>query len=205
MTVMLRPPLLLTGPPAVGKSSVARLLAARRPRCAVVEVDDLRQLVKTGGVAPWIAGEGESQHRLAAENACLLAKNFIENGFEVLISDVVLAAPADAYRHAVPAPLIVRLDASLAETLRRAGTRPHYLTSEEFERLHSAALAWPFPDVILDTENMSREEIVDAVDRVWRAAEDSQSPPRMQPVQVSPDARPAEFESEGGSRGRVDP
>ena len=53
----------VTGPPAVGKSTAARSLASTRPRCAVVEVDDLRRLVLTGAAAPW---DGEAGARPTA-------------------------------------------------------------------------------------------------------------------------------------------
>jgi dephospho-CoA kinase len=55
-----RPPLVLTGPPAEGKSSAARSLAAARARCAVIEVDDLRQLVRSGAAAPWEGDAGST-------------------------------------------------------------------------------------------------------------------------------------------------
>jgi hypothetical protein len=59
-----RPALVLTGGPAVGKSTTARLVAAPRPRCAVIEVDDLRQLVQTGVAAPWDGMDGAVQRLL---------------------------------------------------------------------------------------------------------------------------------------------
>jgi len=54
---MTRRPLILTGAPAVGKSVTAQSLAARRERCAVIDVDDVRQLVVGGHAAPWDANE----------------------------------------------------------------------------------------------------------------------------------------------------
>jgi hypothetical protein len=172
----LRSPLLLTGPPGIGKSAAARLLASRRPRCAVVEVDDIRQLVKSGAAAPWARGEGESQHMLAARNACLLAGSFLAGGFDVILTDVVLAAPSGIYRDGGPATLIVRLDASLAETRRRAGTRPVFLTWEEFDQLHRAAEAWTGADAVIDAENLTLGELVDEIDRVWSRTEASPAP-----------------------------
>lgn len=55
---MARLPLVLTGGPAVGKSVTARALAGGRVRCAVVDVDDVRQLVISGAAAPWEGEEG---------------------------------------------------------------------------------------------------------------------------------------------------
>jgi len=59
--------LLLTGGPAVGKSSTAGLLARSRPRAAVIDVDDVRQLVVSGGAAPWEGEEGRRQQHLGVE------------------------------------------------------------------------------------------------------------------------------------------
>jgi hypothetical protein len=74
---MTLPPLVLTGGPAAGKSTTAHALAARRTRCAVVDVDDVRQLVVSGAAAPWEGLEGREQQRLGVTNACGLARNFL--------------------------------------------------------------------------------------------------------------------------------
>ena len=72
------PPLVLCGPPAVGKSVTGRALALSRPRCALIEVDDLRQLILSGAVPPWDGDEGLLQHRLGVLNACAIARNLVE-------------------------------------------------------------------------------------------------------------------------------
>lgn len=46
--VLARRPLVLTGGPAVGKTTTARPLAEALPRAAFIDVDDLRQLVVAG-------------------------------------------------------------------------------------------------------------------------------------------------------------
>lgn len=50
--------LILTGPPAVGKSTVGRLVAERREHCALVDIDDIRHLVISHHAAPWQGDEG---------------------------------------------------------------------------------------------------------------------------------------------------
>ena len=64
------PPLVLTGGPAVGKSTTANHVARRYARAAVIEVDDVRQLVVSGAAAPWDGAEGVAQQRLGVDNAC---------------------------------------------------------------------------------------------------------------------------------------
>jgi chloramphenicol 3-O-phosphotransferase len=81
--------LILTGPPAAGKSTVARALAERYDRVTHIQVDDLRHMITpTGYVHPGRPG-WELQHRLAVRNACDLARNFLEERFAVIIDDVV--------------------------------------------------------------------------------------------------------------------
>jgi len=116
-------PLLLTGPPAVGKSSVARLLADQFPPCAVVEVDDLRRMVVAGEAAPWRPDEGARQTELAARNACLLMSSFKPAGFSVVASDVLLADAGAVYKAGNLRPLIVHITATLTATEQRAATR----------------------------------------------------------------------------------
>ena len=61
-------PLLITGPPAAGKSATARALAGLLPLAAVIDVDDLRQLVVAGHAAPW-DGESGLVHQLMERGA----------------------------------------------------------------------------------------------------------------------------------------
>lgn len=77
-------PLVLTGGPAVGKSTTAQRLGHEQSRAAVIDVDDSRQLVVAGAAVPWNGEEGAAQHRLGVLNACALATRF-----DVLIADVL--------------------------------------------------------------------------------------------------------------------
>lgn len=83
------PPLLLTGPPAAGKSTTARDLGKMRERAAVIDVDDIRQVVISGHAAPWDGEEGRLQQRVGVENACDLAQRLHSVGIDVVIADVV--------------------------------------------------------------------------------------------------------------------
>lgn len=82
--------ILITGPAGSGKSSVANELAKKFERSAVIEVDTLRGMIKSGYVRPWPhTDEVDSQLSLSAKNACGLANNLLEKGFNVFIDDVV--------------------------------------------------------------------------------------------------------------------
>ena len=81
--------LILTGPPAAGKSSVATALADRYDRVAHIPVDGLRHFITpTGYRAPGKPGF-ERQQALAIRNACALARNFMAEHFAVIIDDIV--------------------------------------------------------------------------------------------------------------------
>ena len=159
---MTRPPLVLTGGPAVGKTVTEHHLATRRARCAVIDVDDVRQLIVSGGVAPWSRDEGVRQRHLGVANTCALAANFRARGFEVSIADVLTPDTARQYRRDLPDCLIVHLAVAMNEARRRAATRTVWLTDDEFEALHDGDHTNP-PDV-------DRQLRVDDLDEIAQAA-----------------------------------
>lgn len=138
-----RRPLLLTGPPAVGKSTVARSLAERFAPCAVIEVDDVRRMVVSGSVAPWEAGEGARQTELAARHACLMMGSFVDAGFAVVATDVLLADAGAVYAAGPAAPLVVHLGVTLDEARRRRGYRGRAVRGAEHPGSGAAPLGSP--------------------------------------------------------------
>lgn len=161
-------PLLLTGPPAAGKSTTARALADALPLAAVIDVDDLRQLVVTGHAAPWDGEAGLLQQRLGVENASDLARRFASAGIEVVIADVLTLRTVELYRARLPSVLIVRLRISLSEARRRATLRPAYLTDDEFEQLHREQPAGvDLYDHVVDVDGLDLATQVAAVRRIW--------------------------------------
>jgi len=81
---------LITGPAGSGKSSVSKALASKFERSAVIEVDKIREIIKSGYVRPWPYNEEvELQLSLSVKNACDMANNLLEKGFSVFIDDVV--------------------------------------------------------------------------------------------------------------------
>ena len=81
---------LITGPAGSGKSSVSKALANKFERSAVIEVDTLRHMIKGGYLKPWPHNEEvDLQLSMSAKNACDMATNLLEEGFNVFIDDVV--------------------------------------------------------------------------------------------------------------------
>ena len=159
--------MLLTGGPAAGKTVTGRALAEATPRCAYIDVDDLRQLIKNGGAPPWAGEQGRAQHRLAVRNAAVLVENFTRDGFTATMSDVIDAELLETYRRLVPGVVVIRLSIDLATARVRARTRPVYLTEDEFETLHSQQRKPLEVDHEVVVSSMTPEEQVSAVQAVW--------------------------------------
>lgn len=159
-------PLLLTGGPAAGKSTIATALAATRPRSARVDVDDVRQLVVRGHAAPWEGADGARQQLLGVRNACMLARNFLTEGIDVVIADVVSDRTVASYRAQLPELRIIWLDLDSAEAQRRAGTRPMHLSWEEFATLHEEHRALTSFDERIDVTALTVAEVVRRI--AWR-------------------------------------
>jgi predicted kinase len=84
----------VTGIQAAGKSTVARLLAARFARGVHVEADVLQHMIVSGGAGVQEPGEphGEAavQLRLRLRNMCLLGRSFFQAGFTVVLDDIII-------------------------------------------------------------------------------------------------------------------
>jgi len=76
----------VSGPPAAGKSTVARLLAAKAKFALVIPVDDMRLWVLSGlsDSVPWTE-ESEQQFQIAEVAACAVARLYADRGFDVFV------------------------------------------------------------------------------------------------------------------------
>ncbi len=134
-----------------------------------MDVDDVRQLVVSGGATVWEGAEGVRQWELAARNACALAVNLWEAGFDVVVADVLDRRTAAVYRQLLPGALIVHLVVSLTEARRRAATRRVWLTDDEFAWLHERDRREPpDADVRLELDGVDEAGQLAAVRGVWR-------------------------------------
>ena len=154
--------LILTGPTAAGKNTVGTLLAKQRDRCAVVDFDAVRAMFVQPHRAPWQGTEGKAQHLLGVHLVCLLAEQFAQAGWEVIILDVLTEESARLYRHRLDPfkPTIVQLLPAFAELHRRFSQRGPVLTEDELAHVYEEQCAFTQYDVRLDTTRLSPSSVV---------------------------------------------
>lgn len=153
--------LILTGPPAAGKSTLGPLIAKQLERCAVIDVDWVRAMVVQPHTAAWLGEEGMAQLRLGAKNACTLAHNFIAEGYNVVILDVLTDDTAAIYRThlALLDHQIVLLLPSLMASLHRNQTRGQWLTDDEVRLLYQWEEALSIYDRKIDNTTQPANEL----------------------------------------------
>lgn len=81
--------ILILGPSGAGKSTVCKELVKKFNRSAYIEIDQVRCMVKMGHLKPWVRG-GQKELLLSTHNSVALAKNFIQNKYNVVIEDVAV-------------------------------------------------------------------------------------------------------------------
>ena len=85
----MKPIFMVVGPPAVGKSTTSRALAAHFPKSIHISVDDLRTMVISGLALPSAVWTDEltQQITLARQTVVHMALSYSSAGFAVVIDD----------------------------------------------------------------------------------------------------------------------
>src|SRR2546423_5823936 len=94
---------LISGVPGAGKPSVARAICGRFARALHIPVDNLRDFVVSGRGNPLVpmTAETKLQFRLSWEMAATMAERYADEGFVVVIDDVVPRWGLDVYERAL--------------------------------------------------------------------------------------------------------
>ncbi|MEK7118742.1 MAG: AAA family ATPase [Patescibacteria group bacterium] len=148
----------LTGPAASGKNTVSHILAKKRNRCAVIDVDLVRWMYLQRHKAPWDGEEGKEQQRLGVENSAGLAQNFARNDIDAILLDVVVDETAKLYKKYLPQAKIILLMPSYEEALKRFSQRPPTITEEEFKMLYAWQEKLTIYDKKIDNTTLSVEK-----------------------------------------------
>ena len=96
----------ISGIPASGKSTVARLLAQRLDRAVCVPGDTIRSMVISGR-ADMTTDAGDAQlHQLVLryQGALALAGGYLDAGFDVIVEDVIIGQVLRQFLPLVPVP-----------------------------------------------------------------------------------------------------
>ena len=157
--------LILNGPTGTGKNTIAEIVSKETERSVVIDVDLLRLMVKNPHKAPWQGEEGKHQQLLGVSNACLLAKEFIKNGFSVIILDVLSDETAKLYKDNLNEfkPKLVLLLPTWEEIVRRNKTRERRLTDDELEMVYKQQADLKTFDEKIDNTNLSPEEVAEKI------------------------------------------
>ncbi|MDQ3880207.1 MAG: AAA family ATPase, partial [Chloroflexota bacterium] len=160
---------LVTGPPAAGKTTVARLLAARFARGAHVEGDYFRRAVVTGReeMTPDASPAALRQLRLRYRIAASAADAYAAAGFTVALDDVVAGPLLRTMVRSIatrPLHVVVLLpsQATLAAraTARGASGYTHFTVGQLHELFSSGT---PAIGLWLDNGTQSPDETVDEI------------------------------------------
>ncbi len=149
--------LILTGPAASGKNTISNILAQKRARCAVIDVDMVRWMYRQPHKAPWDGEEGAAQQKFGIVNTCLLAKQFVSKDIDVVILDVVVNDTIGQYKELLPEAKIVLLMPSKAEVRKRFSERPHSISDEEFDLIYQWQEELQGFEAKIDNTNLSAE------------------------------------------------
>lgn len=158
--------ILLTGVPGSGKSTIGDAVAQSLPRCAHIQTDFFRKLVKGGYAAPkdWNE-ETEKQYKLARKNACAVARNLVEAGFSVIIDDTIWQKSLIEEYHALlsgKATTLVFLDTDLAVAQERNRTRtiwnlPEALIAQSYALFSNEGIK-DVADLVIDNSSQTSEQ-----------------------------------------------
>ena len=153
--------LIITGPTASGKNTVAMELAGRRERCAVVDFDLVRRMFVKPHEPPWAGAEGRSQQALGVRHVCALAEGFSEAGWDVIILDVLSDETVKIYRELLRRfnPKVVQLLPAFSELARRFQERGPVLTEDELRMVYEEQGKYTQYDLRIDNTGLGPEEV----------------------------------------------
>lgn len=197
----MQPMFLVVGPPAVGKSSTSRALAATFGKSIHIPVDDIRNMVVSGLVLPSADWNPElvQQITVARESVIQIALHYQKAGYAVVIDDFFDPHQLREYQPLLSAPhvhkfvLFPKQATAHARNSQRAGDDPGRAYIDQgiqtvyqqlnlvIENLHGAG--W----IVLDTTDLSIEE---TLREILRHSEGNSMPLPDTPYQRTPPIQP---------------
>jgi predicted kinase len=161
--------IIISGIPGSGKTTVARMLAARFARAAHIESDLVGERFIVSGMVPPQGppqDEAAAQLRLRRTNICLLADSFANAGFVPVIDDVVVSPSVlEGYRRQLKTRpvLLVELLPSLEVVQARDSSRDKHVFSLWGHLDTELRTSMPRVGLWIDTSTMTVEQTIDAI------------------------------------------
>jgi chloramphenicol 3-O-phosphotransferase len=165
------PILIVSGPPAAGKSTVAAAPADRYAQVVHLATDFFFETsMKRGFILPWLP-EAHAQNTAAVTAAARAAGAYAQAGYRVILDGVVLPWALEPYERELAlvgaAPEFVALLPDVAQLVRRGLARPgtHGLDAAVYRALHAQFVeAFPAGDArLMQTAGLSVEETLAAL------------------------------------------
>ena len=171
---------LLGGAAGAGKTTLAAAWCARRKRAAHIQLDQIRELIVSGFADPQMPGAVQEEQFLLSVEACSgLAKQFLADGFDVAIDDV-LHSPAGFEDIWLPhlgetnwRAVIIR--PTLEETLMRSAGRTKRVLSSLTRGHYEATSDWP-ERYRVDTTGLSVQRSLELAESVLQRPDSAVSP-----------------------------
>ncbi len=161
--------LILTGPAGAGKNTVATILARKKSKCAVIDVDAVRHMIVQPHHAPWSGNEGKEQVRLGIKNACMMAKNFLAENFDVVILDVVTDWSLNLYKEYFQGKIfkVALLLPSLEEVKKRNQSREYRLEEKRVLELYDQQSKFSSFDTKIDNTKTTPETVAEELKQIF--------------------------------------
>lgn len=162
---------IVSGPPGAGKSTIARLLAARCRRGVHLHADDFWRYVVSSFVPPWLPASAE-QNAVVMSSVAAAATRFVTGGYETFVDAVVgpwfLDVFVGAGRECGVAVDFVVLRPGEEVAVQRAAARGEAGLAEEGpvrKMYRELADLGPLDRHVVDTTSLSPEETTVRVER----------------------------------------